>query len=715
MDLSFGSSPWLLLLSALLAAAAAFWSYRTTIPALEGPRRFLLGALRFLAVAIILFLLFEPIFQQTRTRTVEPVIGVLIDQSESMALADSLLAGDGPGTGDLLSSLSRATSGMQTHLVGFGSRTDDLSSLDSVRFALDRTDLAAALSEMAASLSDRPLAGVILASDGLYNTGANPLHTAERFPVPIFTVALGDSSARRDVRIEGVITNELTYAGLEVPLLVRIRNDGVESGPLQVTLIENGAILSNASATLPPSGSETSVELSFESGEPGRRDLRVVISRYDDEATYRNNEARLDVRVLDQKKSILLLAGGPSPDVSALSRLLSVDDTATLTVRTQKADGTWHEGDFPADLEDFDLILAVGFPGASTRPDEARIVTDAVGSGTPLLYVHDRSSNPIRLQESFGGLLPVQLGTVRSTFIDGTIQQTPAAASHAIFDIDDRRDGSRWRRLPPLSLSESQWEAAAGATVLATSEIRGIALPDPVLAVMRRGQVKTAALTAHGFWRWTLVPEDLEPDAVRFEQLVANLVQWLYATDDDRLVRVEPTESSFAEGDAVILRGEVYDEALRPVSDAALSVQLTSPQGQVFPYEMQPRGNGRYALDIGALPAGTYTYAATAQRDEQDLGTDTGSFSIGRRTLEFRRTQADFDLLRQIAVRSGGVMVMADDPAGLEAAIRGSAGFQPMTESSLEQIRLWQRYPFLIVILLLLSLEWFFRKRWGMV
>lgn len=703
------------MVSALLAAGVAFWSYRTTIPSLDVPRRSALGMLRFLAFFIIIFLLFEPIFQRTVSRTVDPVIGVLVDRSESMALADSLLGEAGPGTLDLMASLRSATSDMETRLYGFGSRPDAVSDLDSIDFTLDRTNLAAALEGVSSDLSDQPLAAIVLASDGLYNAGTNPLHTAERFPVPIFTVALGDSSARRDVRIEGVITNELTYAGLEVPVLVRIRNDGYAQGPLQVTLLENGGVLSTASATLPPSGAELAVELLFESGDAGRRDMSVVISRFEDEATYRNNEARFDVRVLDQKKSILLLAGGPSPDVAALSRLIGQDDTATLTVRTQKPDGSWHEGDFPEDFEEVDLVLAVGFPGSATRPDEARRLADAVAGGVPLLYVHDRSSSAPRLQESLGPLLPVQMGTARSTFIDGTIQQTPAAASHAIFDIDDRRDGSRWRRMPPLSLSESQWEAAAGATILATSEIRGIALPDPVLAVMRRGQVKTAALTAHGFWRWSLVPEDLETDAIRFQQLIGNLVQWLYAADDDRLVRVEPTETSFAEGDAVVLRGEVYDEALRPVSDAALSVQLTSPEGQVFPYEMQPRGNGRYELDIGALPAGNYAYQATASRDEQDIGQDAGAFSIGRRTLEYRRTRADFDLLQQIATRSGGVMVMADDPSGLETAIRNASGYVPVTESSLSQIRLWQRYPFLVLVLILLSAEWFFRKRWGMV
>lgn len=715
MDLTFGLPGWYLLPCALVAAGATWWLYRTTIPDLPGAQRFLLGSLRFLALFLIAFLLLEPILQRLQKRTVEPVVGLLVDQSESMLLADSLLGEAGVPIQQALRQLGNETDALNVRTFGFGASVSEIPSADSLRFTHSRTDIAQALDRLRAELVNEPLAAVILVSDGLYNTGANPLHLADRYPVPVFSVAHGDSSARRDVRIDGVITNNLSYAGSEVPVQVRIRNDGVPEAPLQVTLFDGSAVIGTITTALPSPGSERMVEMAFEAAEPGLRALRVVITRYEDEVTWRNNETRFDVQVLDQKKSIFLVAGAPSPDVAAVRRLLEADDTASLTVRTQKPDGSWQEGAFPSDFDDIDLIVAVGFPGASTPPADAARVTDAVASGTPMLFLMDRSLSLPGLQRSFASLLPLQPRSIRPGYMDGTIQQTPAAASHAVFDIDERRDGSLWRRLPPISLSETQWEAAAGATVLATSEIRGVALPDPVLAVMRRGQVKTAALTAHGIWRWTLVPEDLESEAARFTQLMGNLVQWLYAADDDRLVRVAPVESSFAEGEPVLFRGEVYDEALRPLPDASLTLRLTSPGGQVFPYEMQPQGNGRFLMDLGALPAGSYTFEAVAAFEDAEVGTDRGAFSIGRRTLEYRQTRADFDLMRQLAARSGGSMVTSSDVSGLADAIRSASTFQPTDASSISQIRLWQRFPFLALILLFLTVEWFFRKRWGMV
>ena len=109
-----------------------------------------------------------------------------------------------------------------------------------------------------------------------------------------------------------MVTNELTYSGLDVPVLVRIRNEGVATGPLEVSLFSGDMLLTTLTGTLPPSGSETSLEARFEAGDAGRKTIRVVITRYPGEVTYRNNETRLDFRVLDQKKSCLLYTS-PSP------------------------------------------------------------------------------------------------------------------------------------------------------------------------------------------------------------------------------------------------------------------------------------------------------------------------------------------------------------------------------------------------------------------
>lgn len=92
MSLTFGLSPWLLVLCALGAAALTYWSYRRTTPPLSRGRRLLLGGLRFLALFLVLFLLFQPVLRRVLRTEEPPVLAVLIDNSRSLRLTtgDSL-------------------------------------------------------------------------------------------------------------------------------------------------------------------------------------------------------------------------------------------------------------------------------------------------------------------------------------------------------------------------------------------------------------------------------------------------------------------------------------------------------------------------------------------------------------------------------------------------------------------------------------------------
>ncbi|NNF04155.1 MAG: hypothetical protein HKN17_06790, partial [Rhodothermales bacterium] len=522
MNLTFGHSPALLVLSVIAAAAVTWWTYRTTVPDIGAARKWMLGALRFTALALVVFMLFEPLFSRDRTVTEDPVLGLLVDASESMLLADSLVGDAGPASDELLASLSSLSASRSVRAFSFGADISEADDLSSIRFDRNTTNLSDALLQLRDRLADRPLGAVVLLSDGLHNTGANPIHVAERFPAPVIGVVHGDTTARRDIRIVQVLTNEIAYSGTSVPVRVRLRNDGFEPRTVTVSLLSDGDVLENQSVPLPPDGSESTVDFAFEANEPGSRSMSVAVTRLEGEVTWRNNTAGTSIQVLDQKKSILLVAGAPSPDVAALVRLLEADENADLTTRIQSGPGRYLEGGMPADLSEYDLLLLVGYPGQVNDPADSRRLADAVGEGLPVLFVQDRATDLRAVQREWTSHLPVGVRVIRATYTNTAFAPTRESGDHAIFDIEDRRDAAGWTRLPPLSANESRWEVVPGATVLATRRIRGITLDDPLFVVSRRAGQRSAALLAHGFWRWNNVPDDLEPDAARWNQLLQN-------------------------------------------------------------------------------------------------------------------------------------------------------------------------------------------------
>ncbi len=709
MDLSLGYSPLLLVACLFAAAGLTWWTYGRSVPRVTPGRRAVLMALRGAALFIVLLLLFEPVLRQIEATEEPPVLAVLVDGSQSLGRED--------GTGEGASA-ARAALGQIPEVDGdmrfyaFAAETTPLESRDSVAFDGVRTDIAGALRRVEDDLDGQNLSGVLLISDGRYNTGRNPLYLAERYDVPIYTAVVGDTTRQRDVLVARVTTNEIAYAGVELPVQVAVRTDGFGGERATVSLFESGQRLASQSVTLPESGVEATVDLSFTPETEGLHRYTVAVTRFDGEVTHGNNTESVAVRVLSNKRRVLVLAAAPSPDLSALRQVLATDPNLEVVSRTQRAPGTFYEGRLPA-LDDLDAIVLAGWPGRAADRSTTQRVAEAAEQGIPLLFLLSRQTDFPSLRSTFGDALPAIPEVVRTTFTEATLVPTAPGALHPVFQIPTVPPGLL-DRLPPVAMNDSRWLAAPDARVLATVRVRGIPLDDPLLLVRQRGRSRSAALLAAGTWRWQNVPADLDAVEDFYPGLVENLLRWLTTREDDRPVRVRPVQSLFGEGEAVQFTGQVYDESLAPIPDASVQVRITATDGTTSPYTMRAIGNGRYTLDAGTLPEGDYTFRAEAERSGVALGDDRGAFAVGALALEFRDTQADAALMRGLARRSGGTVI---DPAELSKlpARLAANGFGPRIVEEEHETELWHLAWLLGLVITLLAVEWVLRKRSGMV
>jgi len=298
--------------------------------------------------------------------------------------------------------------------------------------------------------------------------------------------------------------------------------------------------------------------------------------------------------------------------------------------------------------------------------------------------------------------------------LEVSLVPTGEGLQHPILTVPNAT-AADWQRLPPLLGSESRWTPSPDAQVLARSEVRGVALDDPLLVARSRAGMRTVAVLGANTWRWKNVPDDLRPFEHLWPSLLSNVLEWVTAAQDQRPVRVYPVSDVVAGGEAVQFLGEVYDERLHPVHDAIIDVAVVSDDGRQYPLRLRPAGNGRYILEDAALPEGRYEYQAVARRGELQLGRDAGTFVVGGRAIEQRETRADPQLMRQIAQRSGGVSLTSAEADRLPLELRETAHLAPRTASIEREIGLWRHPFFLILIVLCLSAEWVLRKRSGLV
>ena len=717
MAFSFGYSPWLLLLCIAVAGGLTYWTYRATVPSLNAGRRVLLGGLRFLALALICFLLFEPVLQRFQSTERPPVLAVLVDDSQSMQV---VTAGDTSAARPDAARTSvrpvvdvfqdEAMPGTARFFgVGGASRALSGSITDSLRFDGARTDLASGLQTVPENLRDENLGGIVLVSDGQYNTGQNPLRVADRSPVPVHTVTVGDTTRLRDLRIRSVTTNDRAYLNSSVPVRVTLSVTDGPGRPVPVTLEQSGRTLDQRPARLPSGTGEVSVDLTFEPKQAGLQQLTVRVPELSGEVTARNNAQSASLRVLESKRQVLLLSAAPSPDVSALRRVYEQTADTEVTARIPTPEGTFLEGPLPDDLSPFDVVVLAGFPSPSVPDDVVQRVATLIDDGTPALFFLDRQTDLTAWTEHFDEVLPARPDATTSSFSEASFRIAEGAQQHPVFRIEDA-EGALFERLPPLQIPTSEWSPTPDAQVLGTAATTSA----PLLVLRRRAGLRTAAFLGSGVWRWALLPSELQAADPLWPGLASNLVRWASTEEDDSPVRVRPTASTFGGTEAVSFTGQVYNESMQPVSDAAVEVTVTDSTGTEYPYTMDSAGQGRYTLEVGTLPEGTYQYEAQARLGDTELGTDQGEFSVAPLRIEYQAPRADAVFMRQLASRAGGTAYTPQTVDQLPTDLSDQNSFSSEVVRQSSEAELWRTSLFLIAILALLASEWTLRKFFGL-
>jgi hypothetical protein len=195
---------------------------------------------------------------------------------------------------------------------------------------------------------------------------------------------------------------------------------------------------------------------------------------------------------------------------------------------------------------------------------------------------------------------------------------------------------------------------------------------------------------------------------------VGNTVKWLSIRDDEQRIRIRSTHETYAAGERIGFNAVVQDQTSSIVDDAEVAVEVLGSAGSQK-IILSTMGNGQYAASLGSLPPGDYSYKGSAMRRGIVLGTDNGRFTVSPTSIEDAAVTMNSSLLQLIAQRSGAVFHSADKVDSLLQAIKNDARLQPIVRTSDREHALYHLPWFVAAALTAFSLEWFLRKRKGLV
>ncbi len=720
MSLSFQIPWYVFLIAASFGAAISFFVYRTTVPPVSPFRRYLLIVLRSLALMLLILALCQPVFKLTRRSALQPAVAVLVDNSLSMSLTDgagnreellrSMIAGKTLKELSLAAHVELFTFSPSLHGIEKGS----------LQLNGTSTDIASALRSVR-NKSLPQLKAVLLLSDGNYNTGENPLDEAEKISTPIFCAGIGDSLEQKDIVVQKLLTNSIAYVQSSVPLDATVKVTGFENRKLPVNLLEDGKQLDQQFITLPPSSSsrtaEYSVHFTFTPTTEGMKKYTVSISPLEGEVTKKNNAKSVIVKILKNKMRVAVIAGAPSADVSAVVQALHADPNIESSVAVQQPNGLFAGQQLSqfAGLSSAECIVLIGFPSEATTPPATQFISNTVSArGVPLLFIACRTLDIHTLRE-LDQILPF---TTVSDRIDeqAVFPNIPPQQQYNVLIEPSENSFFDWNKLPPIYSSLGTFRAKPEAVVLATTKIQGVAIDNPLLVSRNVMHTKSFAVLGYGVWRWKLLAGTSSETEKFFDPWLSNVVRWLVARDDNKELKVEPLKEIFSQGEAVDFLGQAYNASYQPINDANIHVEVTAlTSRQRFETILRPLENGRYEGQIEALPEGDYSFTATALAGGADLGKSEGRFSVGEQSIEFADTKMNKALLQQIAAVSGGEYADGREFERLVHDLAVRPFMKPEEQFTTSEFELWNLPSLLSVIVALLGVEWFVRKRSGML
>ena len=722
-DLKLHGNTFLFILFFVILIGLSIYVYRRTIPPVPNWFKRILTILRMVALIIILFILFEPILSLSWNRTEKPILAVLVDNSASMSLTDDgKTRADKAKTvleSDLFQNISKE---MEVEYYQFSDKlaTLSLKHLDSIKFSHDGTDLTEALKTLKEKNIDRYLKGVILITDGINNLGENPVRYVEDLDTPLFPLAIGKAIEQTDIVISKISANQVTYANNKVPVDISIQVFGYPDRKIEVQLLKDSAVLDTKNIEMGKNLFETKVRLQFTPREPGFQKYRVRIPALENELTAINNQQNFYTKVLKSKMKLLFIAGSPDPDFKFIKKNLEADPNIEVDYWVVKKNQQFYQGNFPNDinrLNQYDCLIFQNFPGRNTSPEVISSLKTVIESNqTPLLFVTGNGIN-YRLLTSLNKFLPFLLPVSVSKEILVVSRLTARGLVHPITRItdDEFENQQKWRDMPPIYLSLQRLQLYPDSEILIEIDpeqtfIRGLKAPLPLVIARKVGQHKSIAVLGYGIWRWDLLMWGIGKSNEVFKQFLSNSVRWLITKEDSKPVRIYPDQEIYRNGEQVSFTGQVYYEDYRPMDGAEVKLKVRS-KNKMYEILMTGTGEGKYEGALQALEGGDYSYEGIATYNNRDIGKDQGKFSVEDFQLEFLQTKMNEDLLMQLAQKTGGQFFTDSTFLSLEETLK----FPVRRTLESTEMQLWNKLILLIAAIFLLSIEWFLRKRSGML
>ncbi len=694
-NFNFQHPPGYLILCLLCGLAFAVALYYRDKKFLENKKwlPILLGIFRFLVVSLLCMLLLVPMLKSIFEETKNPIIIVAKDLSGSVAALSEQQNEVDAGLESLKSELS---SEFQIDEYYFSNNlySEVPDSIDT-----KSTNLETVFKNLDELYINQNVGAIVLATDGIYNEGKNPLYLNNNVSAPLYSVALGDTSTRKDAILRRALNNKIVFLGdkFSVQLDISAQNCAGQTTNLSISRInEDGTVsrMDSKQIRITENDFFRTEEIVLDADQTGIVRYVARLSAIDGEISTGNNRKDIFIEVLDARQKILLLANAPHPDISALKQIIESNKNYEVS--------TALSGDVSKLNEQYDLIVLHNLPSNSdnlastlSRPNiknAARLYF--LGSQTKQ-NLFNQIQSVVSLEGNSNSLNDVQ------SIVDN---------SFTLFNVSEELK-TEISSYPPVLSPFGNYKAAPNSIVMLNQRIGKVDTEYPLLAYNDQGGIKTGVFTAEGIWKWRLFNHLQKGHYDEITEVINKSLQYLTLKEDKRKFRVSPAQNIFKENESIVFTSELYNDSYEKINEPEVNITIRNQEGKNFNFIFSKRAD-YYFLNAGQFPAGNYRFTADVNHNGKRLE-QSGRFSVESIQLEAYDLTARHGLLRSLSEQSGGQLVNASGVSSLSTMIKDNNQIKPVVYASTRTHKLMDQKWIFFMIFAFLALEWFLRRYFG--
>jgi len=648
------------------------------------------------------FLLLQPKFSWTHFKYNELEWNIYVDNSVSISYHPTLsLQTIKTELEQILYAISKKN--IFSNLFSFSQKVNEIENTNQFDGTGSSTDLGSVLNHI--HFNQNNLAGAIIITDGQNNHGIDPLKLIDNIKVPIFTLGIGESKPLIDLSIEGVDAPTVAIKGENVNINVTIHSHGDLNEKVNVILYSGEKIIGSKYLNISGQGSRNEARFLFAPSNLGQNEYKVKVSSLSEEINIDNNQQKFFITILKDRYKVALITGAPSFNTGVIKNYIKNYPRVEIDHFTRSKNG------YIPSLKSFwstayQLIVFDNYPIQSLKSKTLKIYSKKITSDkssllwiigqnisktsaqslTPFFHLDLKQENINSDKKSWYFTEEI----INSNIIQGILNNKASDFSDIFPPIyTPYIFNSKHDNINPIAYQKS----------------------DDIIPILFMGDVKNIRSIVWASTDLSNINFNISNSNSNkiFPDIWSKLFSWLLKTGGDKNLYFRLNKQSYQQGEEIFISGSSIQDNISINNQAFIAIMNDSIEINSFELRFNP-GTMRWEGNFWAPKPGNYKYKIVIQDGFSDPMVQKGKFIVEKSQIELNQVALNLPLLTNISYGTEAEYFPWQFRSQLINKIIPQESRLKINKSIILNEEKWV----MIMLILLLSIEWIFRKRIGL-